>query len=174
MKKLVLSAALLITSSLAMISCNNGDYDANPDTNNSGTPPPVIGGGSGGGSFNWSGTDPMSAKIDGNAFQAASGTGHYIAFSGSASISADNNGKTITILIPENTAAGATLNVGGSSSLTIQENITDIYSSSFGGNGSVKILENDATHIKGLFYGQCKNMSGTAKSITDGYFNITK
>lgn len=172
MKKLVLSAALLITSSLAMISCNNGNYDANPDTNNSGTPPPVLSGGGGGGSFNWTGTDPMSAKIAGTGFQGSSGS--YMAFNGSASISASQGGTTITILIPENTAAGATVNAGGSSSISVQENITDIYASSFGGNGSIKILENDATHIKGLFYGQCKNMSGAAKSITDGYFNIKK
>ena len=172
MKKLVLSAALLITSSLAMISCNNGDYDANPDTNNSGTPPPVIGGG--GGSFDWSGTDPMSAKVDGNSFQATSGSGTYFPFNGSASISAEANSRRIAIAIPENTAAGTVVNVNGMSSISITDNLTDVYSSSFGGNGSVKILENDATHIKGLFSGQCKNMSGAVKNISEGYFNITK
>ncbi|MBK8684132.1 MAG: hypothetical protein IPN26_03630 [Bacteroidetes bacterium] len=50
---------------------------------------------------------------------------------------------------------------------------SDGYSSTYLSNGKVKILENDPTHIRGLFYFDCKSLlSGDLKKITKGYFNI--
>jgi hypothetical protein len=173
MKKLVLSAALLIGASMMILSCNNGAYDANPNTNNGGIGVPNTGGGSGGGgSFDWSGTDPISAKIDGQAWQGTTGT--YVAGSGIASIMGGNSMENISLAFPENATAGTTINLGGTTSISYVKGTT-MFNSTIGGNGTIKITENDATHIKGLFYGTVKELTGSGShTITEGYFNIKK
>lgn len=169
MKKLVLSAALLVTSSLAMISCNNGAYDTNPMTNNSNIPVPSTGQ-----VFNWTGTDPLSGKIDGNPYQASSAT--HTEFNNMTIIQGTNGSKSITITIPQNTAAGTVVTLTGNNSAMLMESVADIYSTSVpGGGGSVKVIENDATHIKGLFVATCKSAAtGTLRVIGEGYFNVNK
>lgn len=178
MKKLVLSAALLIGASMALLSCNNGDYDANPNTNNSGTGVPSnhfpgSGNGGGGGAFDWSGTDPVSAKIDGNAFQAT--TAFASSLNGTLAVQAAGASvNNLSLAIPENTAAGATISLGTTTYIAYVEGM-DMYSSVTGGSGSIKVLENDATHIKGLFYGTVKSLNGgKTKTVTEGYFNVKK
>jgi hypothetical protein len=57
MKKLFLSALLLASVGVAFTSCNNGEYDTDPLTNNSGIPNPNNTGNGGG--------TGMSAKING-------------------------------------------------------------------------------------------------------------
>lgn len=176
MKKLVLSAALLIGASMAILSCNNGDYDANPDTNNSGTGVPSNhfpgSGNGGGGAFDWSGTDPVSAKIDGKAFQAT--TASVTPAMGFLAIQAsDASFSNVNLSIPENAAGGTTVNFGSNTYVAILDGM-ELYSSSTGGSGSIKVLENDATHIKGLFQATVKSMTGKTKTITEGYFNVTK
>ena len=175
MKKLILAVSLMLSASLTFMSCNNGVYDANPDTNNTGAPP--NGGGGGGGSFTWTGTDPVSGKVDGVAFQCTSGAAidffGYLNVNGFGAAAGDISlimPSTITVggVYNFSTVTNGTFNAGTSSS--------DIYSGNTaqGGSGAIKILENDATHVKGLFYGTFKNSAGAAKVITDGYFNVLK
>ncbi len=180
MKKRILAASILFCTAATITSCNNGAYDANPDTNFSSTGNPLKdttqNGGGGGGSnskFDWTGTDPLSAKVNGTAFQATTGSANsssgFFIISGSQGIDG-----TISFSIPESTGAGSTFTLTSSNSATYTENFTDVYSSALGGGGAVKVLENDATHIKGLFYFSGKSPSGVTKTITEGYFNVTK
>jgi hypothetical protein len=65
MKKFFLSALVVCGSVLGFVACNNGDYDANPNANNSNIPNPFLNGGGG------SVTDGhtlgyVSAKVNGN------------------------------------------------------------------------------------------------------------
>ena len=183
MKK-ILIASLFAVSAFGLQSCNNGDYDVNPAVTASGTNPlnPTGGGGGGGGgnNFNWTGTDPMSAKIDGTAWQAS--TGSYLpAVAGFPPIVSGKgpNNSSIIVNVPDNAAANTTQNFNSSYTATYSANTTsgspnDVYSASLGSGGSVLVIENDATHIKGKFTFNGKNPAGTAITISEGYFNITK
>ena len=51
----------------------------------------------------------------------------------------------------------------------------EVFSSTIGTNGECKIIENDATHIKGLFYFETSGpISGSKIKIQKGYFKIAK
>lgn len=190
MKKLLYAS--LFVASAGFAACNNGDYDANPNVNNSNTANPInTGGNTGGGNnggFNWSGTDPMSAKIDGSAWQAATshaaevGILNELTIDGETSdYNATSTGSAFALSVPIHPVPGtvytcnstntsfsytdATQNSGGGSA--------GVYNTGFGGSGAIKITDT-ATNIKGYFYGTVKNASGTAKTITEGYFNVPK
>jgi hypothetical protein len=188
MKRLLYASIFATTAALGLSSCIRADYDADPKTVSNGVNPLTQtnnnnGGGNNGGnnnSFNWSGTDPMSAKIDGAAWQATAG--EYQTPSGfpvTVEAAADD-GSFMRINIPTN----ATLNTV----YTFSNNLTgsyagpgavgdpdQIYNAGQGGSGQIMITEEDASHIKGKFTFTGKNFSGKGtKTITEGYFNVNK
>lgn len=189
MKKIILSTVLIAGASIAMISCN-GNYDANPDVDNSNitnplNPPKPYEGPGANTNFDWSGTDPMSASVGGQNWvadiavfteQSAGGTSFYIF----GTKQDDTITSTISINLPTDISAGNIYdmnpdnsNYSASYSGNIA-NASETYASNFVG-GRVKILEIDATHIKGLFYFTGKSaISGQSKDITYGYFNAPK
>jgi hypothetical protein len=173
MKKILFALSICCCTAVTMSSCDNGAYDADPNTNNSGTSVPNMSGGGGNSSFSWSGKDPMSAKINGASFQATTGSAAVSAgklvIGGSAGTDA-----TITLAVPANTAAGATVDISDINTASYIVGGTDIFNTVFGGSGAIKIIENDATHVKGLFYFSAKNAGRTTKNVTEGYFNIRK
>jgi len=164
---------------MMILSCNNGAYDANPNTNNGGIGVPNTGGGGsgGGGSFDWSGTDPISAKVEGQSFHAL--LDNVVSLNGTIAIQGVDAGtgtsSSISLTFPENTTAGTTISLNTASFVVYMQG-ADSYTSVMGGSGAIKVLENDATHVKGLFYATVKSMTGgsNAKTITEGYFNVTK
>ncbi len=190
MKKLLFSSLFAACAAMGLSSCMNGDYDATPTSNNGSTNPlnPTGGGsggsgggsGGGGGSFNWSGTDPISAKIDGTAYTGSSAT-----FSSSSvgsiqfdAITASLNGGTIIVGFPVNAAPGTygSNTTGTAFNYSIVENgQNNGYGSNiFGGSGQIQIAENDATHVKGRFSGTANGSNGKSHVFTEGYFNVTK
>ncbi len=184
MKKIIFTSLFAAFAAAGLSSCMNGDYDANPTVTATGTNPltPVNTGGGGGGgnnSFNWNGTDPMSAKINGTGWQATD-----ITFAPSvnglpeAVVGNGPNNTAITVYIPENAAANSVTNFNSSITASWSANTMggadDVYGAAFGSGGAVQILENDATHVKGKFYFNAKNLSGGAVTVTEGYFNATK
>ncbi len=180
MKKLILAISVLFCTAATMTSCNNGAYDADPNTNNGGTTNPINtggnGGGNNGGSFNWTGTDPLSAKIDGTPYQATSGSASDLVGFLTIDAGASSPSTSFLLFFPSNTAAGNTVNFSGTAFATYTDAANTMYngSPSGGGSGALKILENDATHVKGLFYGTLKSSGGATKTITEGYFNVKK
>lgn len=188
MKKILL-AGLVCFASVGFVACSNGDYDANPNTNNGNVTNPLNnngggnnGGGNNGGnsSFNWSGTDPLSAKTDGEAWVANDAStfdlNGYTIIDGS--LENTSNDKTVMISIKSSIVeAGKTYSVSATSAdvvITYTEYIDGptLYTAA---SGEVRIDENDATHVKGKFYFTGKDpFTSTSKNVTEGYFNINK
>lgn len=179
MKKFLVATVFAATAAMGLTSCMNGDYDANPVTSNTGGNPLNPGGGTGGSKFDWSGTAPMSVKLDGNAW--GPGNVSYLpSIAGlPAQVFAINNSEEIIIMFPETTAPNTVLtfdntNIGSYTSDMNSGDISTKYTAAMGSGGAVQILENDASHVKGKFYFNAKNSSGGAKNITEGYFDVTK
>lgn len=189
MKRLLYASLFAATAALSLSSCFRADYDADPKNVSTGVNPLTQntnngGGGNTGGnnnnSFNWSGTDPVSAKVDGTAWQATAAqyqtpSGFPITVEATAA-----DGSLMRINIPTN----ATLNTA----YTFSNNLTgsyagpgaagdpdQIFNAGQGGSGQIMITEEDASHIKGKFTFVGKNFSGKGtKTITEGYFNVNK
>jgi hypothetical protein len=181
MKKFLVASLFAATAAMGLSSCMNGDYDANPTTNNGGNNPLNPGGGNGGGgsSFDWGGNAPMTVKLDGNGW--GPGNVSYLPSIGGmpASVFAINNKEEIVVGFPESTPANTvvTFNNTNFASYTSDMNSSDLatkYTAAMGGGGAVQIIENDATHVKGKFYFNAKNTSGGSHDITEGYFDVTK
>jgi len=130
--------------------------------------------------WDWTGTDPMSAEIDGVPWQAITAS-YYGPISPSLANlrGSDGNGLIIGITSGSDFPVGVFDIYGSINDIGAVTNMTsgEIYNSTYMKLGQVKVLENDATHIKGLFYFNAKeNVAvGTKKiRITKGYFNILK
>lgn len=188
MKKVLFASLFAACAAMGLSSCMNGDYDATPNANNSAPNPLANTGGSGGGggtsggggNFNWTGTDPMSAKIDGTSYTAtgvtfSSITSGPLPYEG---ITGMINGGTLLVGWPVNAAPGTyTSNTTGTAIVyNIDENGTNwgYASNIFGGTGQIQIIENDATHVKGRFYGTLKSSGSGTHTMTEGWFNVTK
>lgn len=184
MKKIFLFAFLFASAGLGFTSCNNGDYAANPNGNVGGINPFNPPGGIDR-TFNWSGTDPMSAEINGVAWHADQGMIFDIGvdpdfwyISGQ-----NNNGDTsnITFRMKKDMREGQIYyidygNIDNSASYSghVSDPNND-YNSTASSPGQVKILEVDATHIKGLFFFIGKSpFTGQFIYVGKGYFNINK
>jgi hypothetical protein len=188
MKQILYASFFAAAAAIGLSSCMNGDYDANPATNSTTINPLTQTGGNGGtggggsnnnSNFNWSGTDPMSVKINGAGWQALAGT--FTAPPGFSAFVAGNGPEntTVSIDIPTNPTINTTYSFGSNLSARYFANLgssnpDDNYSTTNGGSGQVQILENDATHIKGKFYFTAKNTVGGSRTLAEGYFNITK
>lgn len=173
MKKLILAASLLFCTAATMTSCNNGDYDADPTTNNSGIAIPDITADNNNNKFNWTGTAPLSVKVDGKAFQAT--TGSITASNGTLTIyAAAGVEASVTFSIPDIIPVGGTYIFTTGNSAQYTENVTDIYNTALAGSGAVRITENDNSHVAGLFYFNAKGTTGKVKALTQGYFSIQR
>lgn len=186
MKRILYASFFTAFAALSLTSCMNGDYDADPasvsttinpltQTNTNGS-----GGGSSNTSFTWSGTDPMSCKLDGAGWQAESSRYEAPAPGFPATVvgyGSDNS--VIRVNIPTNATLNTTYSFGNNLTGTYMTSRTtsdpsNIYAAAQGGNGQVQVTEEDASHIKGKFYFTAKNTSGASKTVNEGYFNIQK
>lgn len=188
MKKILYASALVAISMFGMASCMNGDYDANPADRATGENPLNQGGNNGSGgsnggnnsNFNWNGSDPMSAKVNGSGWQAADAM-YVPAMTGfpATIVGTGGDNSAIVVSIPNNPTINTTYSFGnnllGSYSTDMNsQNPDDRYVSGLGGNGQVMITENDDSHIKGKFYFTGKNSVGGSRTVNEGYFNVTK
>jgi len=184
MKNIFLSTLIAASFGLAFVGCN-GAYDANPDIDNSNIDNPLNPGkpyeGPGAtGAFDWTGKDPMSAKVDGVDWQATGCTfvediqdHNYNVIGG---FTVDTTTSTISMSFPKTVKVGEVYEFGPNFpaytvTYAVDFSPNGFYASNFIG-GKMKILEIDAAHIKGLFYLTGKNpYTNTKKNITHGYFN---
>ena len=183
MKRFFYAMLLVSASAFAFTACNNGLYDADVDnTNNGGNPlnPGGGGGGTGGGGgsaadFPWSGTDPVSAKIEGNleVFDVAT----VFDFSGFFGMTATNSaGNSITIQVPSGTPSGV-YQMNGSNSASYSQGSSTVFGSGIPGGtpGKIYVETNDATTFKGKFYFTGADPIGGGKRVvSEGYFNVAK
>jgi len=183
MKKLLFSVFLFASAGLGLTACNNGDYSTG--TGNGGINPlnPVGGIDN---TFGWSGTDPMSLEVDGNAWKADDATMIEMPFNDKSWLISGmkySGGDTsvCTIMLQKNLKEGNSYfvfygNTDNTASFT--KKISDpnqYYASTLASLGEVKILENTSTHIKGLFYFLAKSQGNSEYvNIQKGYFKIDK
>jgi len=186
MKKLFFSAFLAACAGFGVAGCSNGDYDANPDTNNSGGVNPLNPTGGMNTDFNWGGTDPMSLELNGKAWKADDAssliwTDNKHIFIGGMNYTSGADTSNCTLYLNLSTKPGDIVYVfsgNTDNSASFSTKISDEnqeYASTSAPFGAVKILENDATHMKGLFYFLARApRTGQYINIQKGYFNVNK
>ncbi len=154
----------------------SGDYTANPDSNANGVVNPLTPLTSS--QFTWTGTDPMSATINGAGW-VAGGSSWAIDTSGGNRL-IGYLGSTVMYLYLKEVYAGNVyaMNYNGfNQSCTLADSVGGAYYTYYsflGNSGEVKIIENDSAYIKGLFYCKGVTPSGQVVAINNGYFNIRK
>lgn len=134
--------------------------------------------GSGGGAgvgFNWKGSAPMSAKIDGKPWLA-----EQITVANAAGLYYNVLGQTgdviLSVSIPAGAKAGQVFAMPAPSgaSLVIPAVVT------MGASGSLKVTMNTASMLEGYFYTTVKSTPGipgspdTTIKVTEGYFKVNK
>ena len=169
---------LLFTALSGFSACSSGDYNANPSSAASASINPLDPLDSA--QFNWasSGTNPMSATINGSGWVA---DGVNYSFSAGQNVLYGYKGSTMVLeLFLTNTWAGNIYPMGyklyNPSMIWTDSigNATSYYESELGNSGELLMLENDSVTIKGLFYFQGVNIYGNVINVTNGYFNVSK
>ena len=177
MKK-VIYATLLCALSLGVVSCSNGDYQADPASNANGAVNPLTPLTEE--EFTWGGDEIMVADINGNRWEADS---VYFAL--------DTSGGNVLIGTKKNSTASLRFYLkdvwtGNLYSMEWEDyNRNCMLGDSVGGfyktyysflsnSGGIKITRNDSAAIKGLFYFKGVSADGKVANISKGYFNIDK
>ena len=176
--KYIFYCFLLITGMSLFSACSNGDYITNPSTNANASVNPLHP--LKASDFNWPGTDPMSADINGVHFVASGCT--YSFDSGKNILMGYNGSKTLTLYLM-NAWVGNLYSMGYNQYNTSGYwtdsfgVINNYYFSNLGNSGGLYMLKNDTFsggYIKGLFYFQGVNAQGEIINVTHGYFNVQK
>jgi hypothetical protein len=171
MRKILTLTSFLALSAWCLTSCNK-QSDIKVVESQTGNGPG--GGGSGGGSFNWTGTEPVSAKVNGVPWQATSFT--FMSFAGYYTISAKaDDGTSINPGIPANALPGQVFSTPSPAALSYTNQSEGLMLT--GNPGKIKVITNDATTLEGYFYGDMRDPQGlkdTVVKITEGYFKVTK
>jgi hypothetical protein len=177
MKKFLFASLFAACAAMGLSSCMNGDYDADPTNVINGNNPlnptnPTGGGGNPNDPsyYSWSGTDPVSAKIDGTAYQATGASAMDI--SGITLVQANDGSQMVQVSFPSTTANNTILDCSSTSTnfFTVGS-----FTTATGTGAKIYVMENDASHCKGKFFGNVKDISGGgSKDVTEGWFNVTK
>ena len=158
--------------------CTGGNYNASPDNNANGAVNPLTPLTSS--QFTWTGTDPISATINGVPWVASLGTWSFDTAGGGANVLTGVSGSTVVQLYLSGVYAG---NIYGMNYhdygqfVDVSDSVSGAYysySSVYGNSGEVQIVENDSARIKGYFYAKCLTPSGQVLVINNGYFNLPK
>ncbi|MBS1588175.1 MAG: hypothetical protein JST52_01045 [Bacteroidetes bacterium] len=181
MKRTLFFALLLV--GVGLMSCDNGNYNASPSNGGSNSVNPLNPTGGMNTSFDWSGDDPMSMTLNGQSWKADVATSANVGNDHIMLTGLHYGGDTsqVYFYLNKNTQPGKSVYI-------FYQNTDNIasYMSNFSDNnsvflstgaqlGEVKILENDNTHIKGLFYFLARSpKSGDYINIQKGYFNVAK
>ncbi len=179
MKK-VLFSIIAVLAACTFFACSNGDYNANLSSNANISLNPLYVLDSAG--FNWTGTDAISANINGNFFNvdstkvsfSLSPTGTNIItgyISPGRGLRLELNDVYATNIYP--------LGLNNTYRLMMYQDSIGAnavtYYSNLGNVGQVQILRNDPQRIIGKFHFQALDTSKTlVLSVTNGWFNIGK
>jgi len=171
MKISLIATASLVTL-LSLGACNK-QYDVKVEESQANGIP---GSGNGAGvGFNWKGSAPMSAKIDGKPWLAkeirvANAAGLYY------NVLGQTDDVIMSVSIPANAKVGQVFAMPAPSgaSLVIPAVVT------MGASGSLKVTMNTATTLEGYFYSTLKSTPGipgspdTTIKVSEGYFKVNK
>jgi hypothetical protein len=125
-------------------------------------------------SWNWTGTAPLSADIDGVHYQATNGS-VASPFGAIVLTGSDNTDSTVSIIftgIPEMDVlydCPSTAKLG----FDIKSSTSDDYFAAT--SGEVKVLSLTGNTIEGMFYGTVKDSAtGVTHTLKNGYFKMSK
>ncbi|KAA5534735.1 hypothetical protein F0919_08980 [Taibaiella lutea] len=163
--------AFATLSILAIVSCKKTviDMNANNSNNSSGSSAGNNSNGSNNNTskFDWTGTAPFSAKVDGTLFvidpESFMPYGNNF---GQINVGYWDINTSTHLSLWFNSSATA----GNIYSCTVQYQLPNV---SIHGPGKVKIITNNSTEVEGYFYGTPSN-SDTTFNITEGYFKVPK
>lgn len=177
MKK-ILHALLLSSIVCGIISCSNGDYNADPSSNANAAVNPITP--LTDQEFTWSGEEPMSADINGS---------HWTA--DHAYFSLDTSGANVIIGIKDNSPIQLRFYLQdvwkgnvydmewhNYKRYAIYTDSTSVlfgpYYSYLSNSGGLQILQNDTAVIKGMFYFKGVTANGKTVTVNKGFFKIDK
>lgn len=157
-------AGLLAATVLSLASCSK-QYDTKVEEGTTNA---------GGSGFNWAGTAPMSAKINGTAFLAtqmnvSSAAGYYYSVVGQQS-----GGSILAVSVPANAKEGKVYSMPTPAGLS-GVFLPDLALIST--TGKLKVITNNSTTLEGYFWSDLKDPNGlkdTIVQVTEGYFKVDK
>lgn len=146
---------------LTSVVCFNSCKKANNNNNNSNNS-----------SWNWSGTAPFSAVVNGVEYSTNVNDIMCTSVGGKIMVSAgSNNDESIICNFPSDATAGSEYNMPVQAGCTYQTDQDALTSTS----GKIKITMNSASMVEGYFYCDVKDFNtGTIKTISKGYFKMNK
>jgi hypothetical protein len=173
-----LNTVLLCGLICGIVSCSNGDYEASPDSNANGAVNPVTPLTQS--EFTWSGTDPMSADINGSRWVADSVSFNLDTSGGNIIVGAKYNSTPFLRFYLKDVWTNNLYDMEWENYNRFAQYIDSIgyidgtYSSYLSNSGGITILQNDTAVIKGLFYFKGISPNGKIVNISNGYFKIDK
>ena len=173
MKKIFILITASAFAAVSFVSCNKQTDTKIIDsyTNNNGPGSP------GGGGFNWTGTAPFSAKVNGEAFPFQEVTVFPPAL-GLYGISAKGSNQTvINLTIPEDAQEGKVYSMPYPASGSWQDFNQSPFLLLGPSAGKLKIITMNTTTMEGYFWIDAKDLTGastTTVKITEGYFKVDK
>lgn len=164
MKKIFLATLLALGCSTVFMACNNGDYDANPDTNNSDIINPL----------NPPNKDNyLRGKINGAAYEASTVT--FVESGGTLSIQTTNGARGVVLTLGNYGGPGEYPAGGTDKNSTLQySESASAYASSGGG---AYVTSDQDGFVEGTFVFTMTLSTGagpTPINITDGKFKIKR
>lgn len=165
MKTLCLSL-LLAATALCFTACNKQYNDNIIEPGNSGNNL---------NSFNWTGTPPLSAKVNGVPFQAVEANlTEFAGYYGFIAKTADGS-MSINPSVPVNAIEGQVYSMPSPANVSYQT--TEPLMVLGAHRGKIKIITNNANILEGYFWADMKDYSGQTgetAQITEGYFKVEK
>jgi len=177
MKK-VIYATLFCALSLGVVSCSNGDYQADPASNANGAVNPQTPLTSE--EFTWGGEEIMAADINGSRWVADSVYFALDTSGGNVIIGTKFNSASTLRFYLKDVWAGNLYSMEWEDynrSCTYADSVGieyKMYYSYLSNSGGIKINANDTDVIKSQFYFKGVSADGKVANISNGYFNIVK
>jgi hypothetical protein len=164
---------------LGIVSCNNGDYIADPQSNGNGAVNPVTPLTSK--EFTWGNNDVLSADINGSNWKADSVT-FGLDTSGANVIMGYKKQSDIILQLylrdvwgPDNVYPIEWENYSRYGAVTDKTSLTEgTYFSYLGNSGGLKMTYNDTDAIKGVFYFKAVTLTGKVMNVSNGVLNYKK
>lgn len=178
MKKALLSI-ISVVAATAFFACNNGDYNANPSSaaNESVNPLYILDSAG----FDWTGTDAVSAYVNGTYVHIDSPAVTYDFQSGTNIIVASTGGNKGFRMELADVYGNNIYNMGLNIYSRVMyyndtiDNAAVKFYSYFGNVGQVQILRNDPDRIIGKFHFQALTATnGMLINVSKGWFNVRK
>ena len=126
-------------------------------------------------SWNWTGTEPFSVKLDGTSYTVPANKVSIFNIMGYYNINAKLTDDLSVALSLETTITAGEYNTPSPNNFTHTNQLTGYQGGAINNGGKIKIIQNSATHIEGKFYGTVTSPINSEKhTLAEGYFKVAK